>query len=88
MSVFYGSVHPYIVVIQCEGSEAEKAVKAYLSNNTVKCVEKSKSVQSNSIELNMEVRLKSENTDFINAIASMNGVSSAVLVSYNGDYMG
>ena len=81
-------LNPYIVVVQCEGHDAEKNVKAYLSDNTVKCVEKSKSVQNDIIELNMEVRLKSDNTDFINAIGKMNGVSSAVLVSYNGDYMG
>lgn len=40
------------------------------------------------IELNLEIRLKSENTDFINDLAGMEGVSDAVLVSYNGDYMG
>ena len=40
------------------------------------------------IELNLEVRLKSESTDFINALSDMKGVSSAVLVSYNGDYLG
>lgn len=80
--------NPYIVVVQCDSNEAEGAVKDYLSKNTEKCVVKSKSAQKNFIELNMEVRLKSDHTDFINAIASMNGVSSAVLVSYNGDYMG
>lgn len=39
------------------------------------------------VELNFEVRLKEENTDFINELSDFNGVSSAVLVSYNGDYM-
>ena len=29
-----------------------------------------------------------ENTDFINSLSEMQGVASAVLVSYNGDYMG
>ena len=80
--------NPYIVVVQCESFEAENNVKAYLAKNTEKCVVKSKSAQNNFIELNMEVRLKNDNTDFINAIAALNGVSSAVLVSYNGDYMG
>jgi len=41
-----------------------------------------------SIELNIEVRLKDEDTDFINILADIPGVNSAVLVSYNGDYMG
>ena len=49
---------------------------------------KSKTAQKGSIELNVEVRMKSENTDFINTLADMQGVTSAVLVSYNGDYMG
>ena len=31
---------------------------------------------------------KDDNTDFVNALSEMPGVSSAVLVSYNGDYMG
>ena len=40
------------------------------------------------IELNVEIRMKDSNTDFINTLADMAGVKSAVLVSYNGDYMG
>ena len=36
----------------------------------------------------MEIRLKNDNTDFVNELADMDGVQSAVLVSYNGDYMG
>ena len=40
------------------------------------------------VELNLEVRLKDDNTDFINTLSEMNGVNSAVLVSYNGEYMG
>ena len=36
----------------------------------------------------MEIRLKDDNTDFVNTLADMEGVQSAVLVSYNGDYMG
>ena len=39
-------------------------------------------------ELNMEVRLDGENTDFVNDLAALPGVQSAVLVSYNGEYMG
>ena len=36
----------------------------------------------------LEVRLRSTNTDFINDLTEIEGVRSAVLVSYNGDYMG
>ena len=49
---------------------------------------KSKSVSKGSIELNFEVRLKDDDTTFINQLSEVEGVSSAVLVSYDGDYMG
>lgn len=80
--------NPYIVVVQCDGYESEDAVKRFLNDNVEKCVVKSKSAQKGLIELNMDVRLKDDNTDFINVISSFPGVSSAVLVSYNGEYMG
>ena len=82
------SYDPYIVVVQCDGHEAERQAKQYLDAQTRRCVVKSKSAQKGSIELNMEIRLKDDNTDFINVLAEMEGVLSAVLVSYNGDYMG
>lgn len=81
-------IHPYIVVVRCENHNAEKQVQEFLKSHTERSVVKSKSAQKNEIELNMEIRLKDENTDFINTIADMNGVQSAVLVSYNGEYMG
>ncbi len=81
-------VNPYIAVVQCADSETERKALACLTENTNRCVVKSKSVQKGLIELNCEIRLKDESTDFVNALADMDGVSSAVLVSYNGDYMG
>lgn len=80
--------NPYIVVLACNGHESEKAAKAYLEKMTQRCTVKSKTAQKGSVELNMEVRLKDDNTDFINILSEMAGVTSAVLVSYNGDYMG
>ena len=81
-------VNPYIIVIRCSGHESEQAAKAYLDQQTKRCVVKSKTAQKGEVELNLEIRLKSDNTDFINTLADMAGVHSAVLVSYNGDYMG
>lgn len=81
-------VDPYIVVIRCAGHESEQATRAYLEQQTERCVVKSKTAQKGEVELNLEIRLKNDNTDFINALADMKGVHSAVLVSYNGDYMG
>ncbi len=80
-------LRPYIAVIRCDNHDSETAAKDYLTKNVQKCVVKSKTAQKGFIELNMEIRMKDDNTDFINQLSEMNGVQSAVLVSYNGDYM-
>ena len=80
--------NPFIIVLSCSDHEAEKGAMEYLDSQVERCVVKSKSAQAGLIELNMEVRLKDTNTDFINTLSSINGVNSAVLVSYNGEYMG
>ena len=79
---------PYIAVLQCDGQESETRAADFLRQNTRRCVVKSKTVQKDAVELNLEIRLKDGNTGFINALADLPGVRSAVLVSYNGDYMG
>lgn len=80
--------NPYIVVISCEDSIAEKKAVDFLNGNVQKCVVKSKTATKGLIELNLEIRMINDNTDFINTLSTMSGVNSAVLVSYNGEYMG
>lgn len=80
--------NPYIIILSCADSAAEKNAMKYLNSQVERCVVKSKSVQNGLVELNMEIRLRDDDTDFINALSGMNGVNSAVMVSYNGDYMG
>lgn len=81
-------LNPYIVVLGCEGKESERQAVDFLKSKVQKCVVKSKTVQKGQVELNLEIRMKEDNTDFVNELAAMSGVSSAVLVSYNGEYMG
>ena len=80
--------NPYIVVLQCENHYSEAKATDFLKEHTSKMNVKSKSVQKGAIELNLEIRLKDATTDFMNELAEMDGVRNAVLVSYNGDYMG
>lgn len=82
------NTNPYIVVLALDGNDAEKAATEFLAQNTKKCVVKSKTARKGNVEVNLEVRLNNDNTDFINTLATMPGVQNAVLVSYNGDYMG
>ena len=80
--------NPYLIVINCDSHASEENAKNYLKDKVNKCTVKSKTAQSGSVELTLEIRLKDDNTDFINELSAMNGINSAVHVSYNGDYMG
>ena len=80
--------HPYIAVVQVKNHEAEQAAVAYIREHVSRMVIKSKTAENGHIEMNWELRLKNDDTDFITALSEMEGVESAVLVSYNGDYMG
>lgn len=80
--------NPYIVVLSCADAATEKNAVDFLAGNVQKFVVKSKTATKGLIELNLEIRMVNENTDFINELSNMPGVNSAVLVSYNGEYMG
>lgn len=80
--------NPYIVVLSCTDSNAEKQALGYLESRVQKCEIKGKTAGNGNVELNLEIRMKDDNTDFINVLSEMAGVNSAVLVSYNGEYMG
>lgn len=82
------NTHPYIVILSCTDHDAEVKAEEFLLKNVTRTTTKSKSAVKGAIELNIEVRLKEDNTDFINILSEMPGVNSAVIVSYNGDYMG
>lgn len=80
-------VTPYIIVINCENEAAEGMATELVKQNAEKYVVKSKTVRKNGIELTAEIRLKNASTSFVNEICRTDGVTDAVLVSYNGEYM-
>ena len=80
--------HPYMVVLNCENHDSEVKAREFLAKNVIRSTVKSKSAVKGAVEMNIEVRLKNDDTDFIGILSEMPGVNSAVIVSYNGDYMG
>jgi len=79
---------PYMLVLGCSDHSAEQRALQYLAGEVSRWQLKGKTVQPGSVELDVELYLKDDDTDFVNALALLPGVASAVLVSYNGDYMG
>ena len=82
------SCNPYIAVLSVADHAAEQRAVEYLKGRVENAVIRSKTAQAGNIELNYEIRLKGDDTDFITTLSELEGVSSAVLVSYNGDYLG
>jgi hypothetical protein len=78
---------PYIIVVNCNNRDAEAKVKNFIDEHVNKSIIKNKTVSKDGVELNIEVRLKNDNTDFINNIVEMEDVNHAVLVSYNGEFV-
>lgn len=81
-------LNPYILVLSCADHDSEQKAVEYVRSQVQRVLVKSKTARAGSVELNLEVRLKKDDTDFINALSDMSGVASAALVSYNGEYMG
>lgn len=78
---------PYIAVIECADQDSETAAFDLLTRHTDRCALKSKTARKGHLELTYELRLKTPDTNFINTLTETEGVKSAVLVSYNGEYM-
>lgn len=78
---------PYMVVVNCSNRLAEENASKYIGENVSRSIVKNKTVSKDNIELNIEVRLKNNNTDFINDLVDLPDVNHAVLVSYNGEFM-
>lgn len=75
--------HQYLLIVKYHNSAAE-AVQNELS--TLKKVLKNKTAGRNSTEVTYEIRLSGEDTSFITALSTVEGVSNAVLVEFSGDY--
>lgn len=78
---------PFLLVFNCEDGNVEDAILSHLSKVVKKYQIKSKTVSRDNIEITIEVRLKNQETGFINELSQRDGVRSAVLVSYDGDYV-
>lgn len=79
-------VHPYILVVTCAGGAAEDAVMGKLKTAVAHSTMKAKTVSPAGIELSIEVTLKNENAAFVTDLCAIDGVQTASLVTYNGQF--
>jgi uncharacterized membrane protein YhiD involved in acid resistance len=77
---------PYIVVLNLDNDKAESDCMELIKSKTKKSLIKAKTVSRNGIELTVEVRLTDMSAKLLNELLTIDGVSNACLVSYNGEY--
>jgi uncharacterized membrane protein YhiD involved in acid resistance len=80
--------HPYILVMNTRDASAEQLAGQLLTGHVAKWAIKGKTISDGRVELNYEVRLKNNDTSFMDRLKSLSGMEQVILVSYNGDYMG
>jgi uncharacterized membrane protein YhiD involved in acid resistance len=76
---------PYLFILKFKQG-AQDAVDSLLSEIKGHNI-KSKSVYSDVVELTVELRMTNGETKVVNEFAKINGMNSAVLVKYDGDYV-
>lgn len=81
------SDQPFILVVHYQDNESEQEAFKFIEQEVKRLQIKSKSISKGLIEVNYEVRLLNQQTEFINSLATMNGILYCVMVSYNGDFM-
>jgi uncharacterized membrane protein YhiD involved in acid resistance len=75
--------HVYLLIVKYDEKAGEDVLKV-LSDMKYKL--KNKTMFQDIVELTLEMKLRTENTDFVAAISKIEGVQSAALINYNGDF--
>lgn len=79
--------NPYLLVIRYNEASIENALEHVISAHSKKHSLKSKSVMpGNDYEVTYEIRVKENNMSFINNISNLDGVKSAIMLSYDGNF--
>ena len=77
---------PYVLMLDLENETAEVTAADLLKKKFNRVRLKSKTVKKGEIELIYEIRIKNDDSTFMNELSSLKGVKNATLVSYNGEY--
>ena len=79
--------NPYLLVVKFDDESANIEIEHILTNSTKKYMLKSKTiVQDYEIEVTYEVRMKENDSQLVSNISKVNGVSSSVMLSYDGNF--
>ncbi|TAH67866.1 MAG: DUF4956 domain-containing protein [Anaerolineaceae bacterium] len=77
--------HVYLLIIKYDRNVGGDVLKVL---SDMKYVLKNKTIFRDNIELTLEMKLKTVDTEFVSALSQIEGVHSAALINYTGDFAG
>jgi uncharacterized membrane protein YhiD involved in acid resistance len=83
---YKSSSQPYLLILNHESASSEN-IKKELRKTFSYYNLKSETVENGMTEITLEIRLKNDNTSFIEELSNIKGVKRSALLSYNGDYV-
>ncbi|GIN72159.1 DUF4956 domain-containing protein [Bacillus sp. J14TS2] len=79
--------NPYLLVVKYGKEMTSEEIESIVKDNTLKASLKSKSVmQGYETEVTYEIRVKDNQSNIVSAISELNGIYSAVMLSYDGNF--
>lgn len=78
-----GNKHTYLLIVRYEEKAGADVLRIL---GRIKKVLKNKTSANGKTEMTYEVKIKADNTAFVEEITAINGVESATIVEFTGDY--
>lgn len=75
--------HVYLLIVKYEQSAGDDVLKII---SDMKYALKNKTIFKDNVELTIEMKLKTDDTDFVSVLSRVDGVHSAALINYTGDF--
>jgi uncharacterized membrane protein YhiD involved in acid resistance len=76
-------INVYLLIVKYEQNAGENVIKTL---SDLKYALKNKTIYGDNIELTVEMKLKTDDTEFVSALSKIEGVHSATLINYTGDF--
>lgn len=74
---------PYLLIVGFKEDKAEREILALIKNNVDKYIVRNKTVESDRIELTIDLRFKDNELEFVTDLKKIQSVENAILVSNN-----
>lgn len=79
--------NPYLLIVKFGEAETNKEIEKILSDSSQKYMLKSKTIlHDEETEVTYEVRMRNNDAQLVSAISKVAGVSSSVMLSYDGNF--